>query len=234
MDTFSVSPAASAPESLIELCMAQEFDPATLSQPDRYKLLIGGITPRPIAWVSTVSPRGITNLAPFSFFNAIGSDPMLLMFCPANTPAGGEKDTLRNAKPQSEGGVGEFVVNIVSHALASQMSLSAEPLAYEDSEFTLTGLTPVKSTKVSPPRVGEAVLAFECVTRQVIRTNPGIANGGNIVIGEVLYIHACDGLVNNRFHVDSALLDSIGRHGGNTYSTTRERFDIARGIIKPE
>lgn len=214
--------------------MPQEFDPAKLSQPDRYKLLIGGIVPRPIAWVSTVSPRGITNLAPFSFFNAIGSDPMMLMFCPANTPAGSEKDSLRNAKPESEGGVGQFVVNIVSHELAAKMSLSAEPLEYEDSEFELTGLTPTKSTKISPPRVGEAKLSFECVTRQVIRTNPGVANGGNIVIGEVVYIHACDGLVDNRFHVDPEVLDAIGRHGGNTYSTTRERFEIPRGIIKPE
>ncbi len=234
MAMFSAFLAASAPECSIELGMAQEFDPAKLSQPDRYKLLIGGIIPRPIAWVSTVSPRGIANLAPFSFFNAIGSDPMLLMFCPANTATGSEKDSLRNAKLEVEGGVGHFVVNMVSHELAAKMSLTAEPLDYEDSEFTLARLTPVKSTRVLPPRIGEAKLAFECVTRQVIRTNPGVANGGNIVIGEVVYIHACDGLVNSRYHVDPVILDAIGRHGGNTYSTTRERFEIPRGVTKPE
>ncbi len=214
--------------------MAQEFDPSRLSQAERYKLLIGGIIPRPIAWVSTVSPRGIANLAPYSFFNAIGSDPMMLMFCPANTSTGAEKDSLRNAKLEAEGGAGQFVVNMVSHELAAKMSLTAEPLEYENSEFSLANLTPVTSTRVLPPRIGEAKLAFECVTKHVIRTNAGAANGGNVVIGEVVYVHACDGLVNNRFHVDPTILDAIGRHGGNTYSTTRERFEIARGIIKLE
>ncbi len=212
--------------------MASEFNPALLSQVDRYKLLIGGIVPRPIAWVSTVSLDGKVNLAPFSFFSGVGSNPMLLLFCPANTPLGTEKDSLRNAKLETEGGAGEFVVNTVSYELAAKMALTAEPLAYGDSEFELAGLTPVKSTKVRPPRVGECTLAFECETRQVIRTNPGAPGGGNIVIGEVVYVHAADGLVNEQHHVDPAILDAVGRHGGLTYSTTRERFEHPMGRIK--
>ncbi|MBY0307384.1 MAG: flavin reductase [Phycisphaerales bacterium] len=83
-----------------------EIDTASIGRAERYKLLIGGIVPRPIAFVSTVDAEGWTNLAPFSFFTAIGSDPMMLMFCPANKEDGSEKDTLRNAKPVSEGGDG--------------------------------------------------------------------------------------------------------------------------------
>src|SRR3989442_10944436 len=88
-----------------------EIEPASISQPERYKLLIGCIVPRPIAFVSTVSPDGSSfNLAPFSFFNGVGSNPMMLLFCPANKPDGSEKDTLRNCKSMGEGGTGQFVV----------------------------------------------------------------------------------------------------------------------------
>lgn len=213
-----------------------DFKPKSLSIENRYKLLIGSIVPRPIAFVSTVAPAGAGlvggrayNLAPFSFFAGVGSNPMTLLFCPANKPDGGEKDSLRNAKPVSEGGTGEFVVNIVPHAIARRMAACAEELAYGVSEFELSGLTPVGSSVVKPPRVAECPIAFECRTVQVIRTNPGQPAGGNIVIGEVVHIHADDAVVNDRFHVDPALLDAVGRMGGRTYCTTRERFDIPWG-----
>jgi flavin reductase (DIM6/NTAB) family NADH-FMN oxidoreductase RutF len=206
-----------------------ELNPDSLSQPDRYKLLIGCIVPRPIAMVSTISPGGKHNLAPFSFFNGVGSDPMLLLFCPANNTDGTEKDSLRNAALPSEGGIGEFVVNIMSHAQRHELAACAEPLAYEQSEFDLSGLTPVPSTRVKPPRVAEAAVSFECTTHQVIRTNPGAVAGGNIVIGRVLHIHARDGLINQRLHTDPAQLDAIARMGGDMYSTTRDRFELPRG-----
>src|SRR5580765_603384 len=98
-----------------------DLDPLALSQADRYKLLIGCIVPRPIAFVSTVSPSGRLNLAPFSFFNGVGSDPMTLLFCPANKPDGSEKDTLRNCKPVSEGGTGQFVVNAATEHYIRQV-----------------------------------------------------------------------------------------------------------------
>ncbi len=212
------------------------ISPSELSLEDRYKLLIGSIVPRPIAFVSTVAPSGAGlvggrafNLAPFSFFAGVGSNPMTLLFCPANKPDGSEKDSLRNAKPVHEGGTGEFVVNIVPHAIAQRMAACAEELAYGQSEFDLSGLTPTTSSVVKPPRVAECPIAFECRTVQVVRTNPGQPSGGNIVIGEVVHIHADEKVVNERFHVDPALLDAIGRMGGRTYSTTRERFDIPWG-----
>ncbi|MFA6044246.1 MAG: flavin reductase family protein [Phycisphaerales bacterium] len=206
------------------------LSPAQLAQPDRYKLLIGSIVPRPIALVSTISPDGHPNLAPFSFFAGVGSHPMTLLFCPANTEQGGEKDSLRNAKPVSEGGTGEFVVNIVSVAIAEQMAACAEPLPYGESEFDLSGFSPAPCQAVKPSRVAECLISFECKTTQVIRTNPGQPAGGNIVIGEVVRVHVRDDIINERHHIDAAKLDAIGRMGGpGAYCTTREKIEIPPG-----
>ncbi len=213
------------------------FVPASLSPTDRYKLLIGSIMPRPIAWVSTTSPDGRPNLAPFSFFAGVGSNPMTLLFCPASKPDGSDKDSLRNAKPRSQGGTGEFVVNIVPHALATKMSVCAEELAYGESEFALAGLAQGPSVVVGCPRVLESPINFECRTLQVIRTNAGQPNSGNIVLGEVVHVHVRDDLINDRLHIDTGLLDAIGRMGGNDYCTTRDRFSVARGaaaLAKPD
>ncbi|MEI7657892.1 MAG: flavin reductase family protein [Phycisphaerae bacterium] len=206
-----------------------ELSPANLSQPERYKLMIGAIAPRPIALVSTRSVDGKDNLAPFSFFSGVGSDPMLLLFCPANKPDGTEKDSLRNAKPKAEGGTGEFVVSVVPERLAASMALAAEPLPHGESEFDLTGLAPAPSSVVGPPRVAESPVSFECVTRQVIRTNPGVASGGNIVIGEVVRVHVDDGAINERLHLNADVLDLVGRMGGLSYCRTRDRFDLRMG-----
>ena len=105
-----------------------EADPRDLEISERYKLLIGCVVPRPIALVSTVSPSGELNLAPFSFFNGVGSNPMTLVFCPGNKLDGGEKDTLANCKPVAEGGTGEFVVNVAVESYAAAMAAAAEPL----------------------------------------------------------------------------------------------------------
>src|SRR5207247_6932022 len=134
-----------------------EIEPASISQPERYKLLIGCIVPRPIAFVSTVSPDGSSfNLAPFSFFNGVGSNPMMLLFCPANKPDGSEKDTLRNCKSMGEGGTGQFVVNAAIDAYARKVAAASEPLDYGDSEFELTGLAMAPSMVVKPPPVAES------------------------------------------------------------------------------
>lgn len=206
-----------------------DFDPATRPAQDRYKLLIGCIVPRPIAVVSTISVDGRPNLAPFSFFTGVGSDPMTLLFCPANRPDGGEKDTLRNAKPIAEGGTGEFVVNIASLAYAPKMAAAAEPLPHGESEFDLAGLTPAPSHAVRAPRLAESPVSLECRTLQVIRTNPGVPAGGNIVLGQVVHVHVRDDAINDRLHVDPAVLDAIGRMGGLGYCLTRQRFEMPMG-----
>jgi flavin reductase (DIM6/NTAB) family NADH-FMN oxidoreductase RutF len=210
-----------------------EIDPSSISQPDRYRLLIGSIVPRPIAWVSTVSPTRPDgrshNLAPFSFFNGLGSNPMTLLFCPANKPDGSEKDTLRNCKPVDEGGTGEFVVNVATDALSRKVAGSSEPLPYGESEFALTGLTPVRGVVVQAPRLAESPMSFECRTMQVIRTNPGAPGGGNIVIGRVVHVFVRDDLINERFQIDQGALDAIGRMGGLMYTRTRDRFELPMG-----
>jgi flavin reductase (DIM6/NTAB) family NADH-FMN oxidoreductase RutF len=220
--------------SLSPLPSPMHLSPATLSPNDRYKLLIGAIVPRPIAWVSTRSPDGRDNLAPFSFFAGVGSDPMTLLFCPATRPDGTEKDSLRNAKPVGEGGTGEFVVNVVPHELVRRMAACAEELAYGESEFALAGLTPAACEVVRVARVLESPVSFECRTMQVIRTNPTSTGqsqpgSGNIVLGEVVQVHVRDELINERMHIDAAKLDAIGRMGGSEYCTTRERFGEPRG-----
>lgn len=208
-----------------------EFNPESITQPERYKLLIGCIVPRPIAFVSTISPDGRTlNLAPFSFFNGVGSNPMTLLFCPANKPDGTEKDTLRNCKPIAAGGTGQFVVNAAVDVYARKVAAAAEPLPYGESEFELAGLTPAPSVKVKPPRVSESPVAFECETMQVIRTNPGGVASGNIVIGRVVHVFVRDDLINERFHIDPAKLDAIGRMGGLGYTRTRDRFEMPMGL----
>ncbi|MBC7772225.1 MAG: flavin reductase family protein [Pyrinomonadaceae bacterium] len=209
-----------------------QFDPALLSQPDRYKFLIGAIVPRPIAFVSTRSPEGKLNLAPFSFFAGVGSEPMSLLFCPANKADGSEKDSLRNAKPVIDGGTGEFVVNVASELYEREVAACAEPLAYGESEFALSSLTPSACVMVAPPRVAESPISFECRTLQVIRLAPGLPAGGNIVIGQVVYIHAREDVVNERLHVNPDKLAAIARMGGSMYvrtSDAKQRFEMPQG-----
>jgi flavin reductase (DIM6/NTAB) family NADH-FMN oxidoreductase RutF len=207
-----------------------ELSPADLPAADRYKLLIGCIVPRPVAFVSTIAPDGRSlNLAPFSFFNGVGSNPMTLLFCPANRADGAEKDTLLNCKPREEGGTGQFVVNAAIDAYAPRVAAASEPLPYGESEFELVGLTPAPSRLVRPPRVAQSPVAFECETVQVVRTNPGAPAGGNIVIGRVVHIFVRDDLVNERFHIDPGALDAVGRMGGTTYCRTRDRFNLPFG-----
>jgi len=205
------------------------IDPASIDVASRYKLLIGAVVPRPIAFVSSCSPTGALNLAPFSFFNAVSSTPMCVMFGPANNSDGSEKDTLRNAALPAEGGTGEFVVNLAVESYIRNVAVAAEPLPADESEFDLVKLTPAPSTVVAPPRVEASPVAFECRTMQVIRLQPGSPAGGNLVLGEVVHIHVRDDLINERMHIDPERLAAVGRMGGRSYCTTRQRFDLPVG-----
>ncbi len=201
----------------------------SLTPRDRYKLLIGCIVPRPIAFVSTIDTEGRVNLAPFSFFAGVGSDPMTLLFCPSNRPDGGEKDTLANCKPRSEGGTGEFVVCAAVESYAREIAAAAEPLPHGVSEFEFAGLETAPSRRVRALRVARSPWSFECETVQVIRTNPGVAAGGNIVIGRVIHVHVDDALIDERMHVDADRLRAVGRMGGIGYATTRDRYEMPIG-----
>lgn len=205
------------------------FDTNDLAIAERYKLLIGCIGPRPIAVVSTVSTEGKPNLAPFSFFAGVGSNPMTLLFCPANDAEGHEKDSLRNAKPIEEGGTGQFAVCVATESIIRPVAVAAEPLPFGESEYELASLTPIPCEAIKPPRVKESPVCFECETTQVIRTNPGQPAGGNVVMGRVLRVHVDDALVNERMHIDQGAIELVGRMGGLSYCFTRERFDLKPG-----
>ena len=201
-----------------------QINPANLDIAERYKFQIGAITPRPIAWVSTRSEAGVNNLAPFSFFSGVSSEPYTLLFCPSNKPDGTEKDTLINASA-----TGEFVVNIVTEAQAPAMSATAENLPDDRSEFEYAGLIEAPSSIVQPPRVAGAPVSFECRTREIVRLAPGAPSGGNIVIGEIVLVHVDDAIIDERHRIDPAKLAAVGRMAGLTYCSTRHRVDIPFG-----
>lgn len=202
------------------------FDPAKHPQRQIYKLMTGIIVPRPIALVSTVDGAGNTNLAPFSFFAGVGSAPPTVLFCPALRPAGTDqagqrKDTLRNVEETRE-----FVINVVSEAIAAQTNTAAAEVGPEVDEFKLSGLTPLASEVVRAPRVAESPAQMECKLMQVIYTGDKPASGV-IVLGEIVRFHVREDLVDD-FRVDPAGLDAVGRMAGNTWVRTRDRIELIR------
>ena len=198
------------------------IDPASTAPINNYKVLIGSIVPRPIAFVSTISPEGVLNLAPFSFFNAICGEPPIVCFSPAfRTPS---KDTLANVRA-----TGEFVVNIVSEEFAEHMNICSGEYPAEVDEFQISGLTPVPSDLVRPPRVRESHVHMECKLMQIIEVSTRPL-GGNLVIGEVLRFHVDDAIIHN-YHIDADKLRAIGRMGGPEYCRTRDRFEMIRPQI---
>lgn len=198
------------------------LDFTALKPRDAYAWMIGTILPRPIAWVSTISAEGKTNLAPFSFFQGVTSNPPTLMFCPVNTRAGTKKDTVRNIEQ-----VPEFVVNLVSHALAEQMNACSALLPYGESEFERFGIAAAASERVRPPRVAATPVAFECTLDRFVHIGEGPL-AANVVFGRIVVAHIADTVLGAEGKPDPAKLDLIGRMGGETYSRTRERFDIKR------
>lgn len=192
---------------------------------DIYKLMVGVIVPRPIAFVSSLSADGRRNLAPFSFFTAISANPPVICFSPLiRGTDGSHKDTLRNIEATKE-----FVVNIVSEEIARQMNVCSADYPPEIDEFIESGLTPVPSESVAPPRVGESKVSMECRLLQAIHVSPKPL-GGSIVLGEVVRFHVLDELVDN-FKVDPELLRAIARMGGSTYVRTTDRFDMPRPVL---
>lgn len=205
----------------------RSIDPAECEPRQIYKLMTGIIVPRPIALVSTIDRSGVPNLAPFSFFNGVGSNPPTVLFCPtirAPHPSGISdirKDTLRNVEDN-----GEFVVNIVDEAISAATNAASAEVPPEVDEFVLSGLTPIPSVAVRPPRVAESPAQMECRLLQVIYTNraPG---GGVVVLGQVLHFHIREELFDD-FRVDPAGLNAVGRMAGNTWVRTHDRIELIR------
>jgi flavin reductase (DIM6/NTAB) family NADH-FMN oxidoreductase RutF len=197
-------------------------DPQTTEPTNVYKLMIGAIVPRPIAFVSTISLEGVRNLAAFSFFTAISANPPAVCFSPMVPGSGrSQKDTLVNIQATRE-----FVVNIVSEDFAEKMNLTAPEFPPEVDEFEVSGLTPLPSGLVGPPRVKESRVSMECKLIEIVSVSAKPL-GGSLVIGEVLRFHVADDVMEN-FRIDPDKLHAIGRMAGNSYVRTTDRFEMVR------
>jgi flavin reductase (DIM6/NTAB) family NADH-FMN oxidoreductase RutF len=198
------------------------LDFTSLPPRDAYGWMISTILPRPIAWVSTISADGKTNLAPFSFFQGVCANPPTLMFVGANTRDGGRKDTVRNIEV-----VPEFVVNLVPFALAEPMNASAAMLPHGESEFEKFGIAAAPSERVRPPRVAAAPVAFECTLDRIVHIGEGPL-AANVVFGRIMLAHISDAVLGADGKPDAGKLDLIGRLGGESYARTTERFALKR------
>jgi flavin reductase (DIM6/NTAB) family NADH-FMN oxidoreductase RutF len=198
------------------------IDVATANFLDVYKRLIEVVTPRPIAWVTSVDPEGRVNLAPFSFYNAFSGNPPVVVFSPTLRRDGSKKDTLRNVEA-----TGEFVLNAAVEPLAEKMNLSSKDLPYGESEVELTGLTLRPSLKVKPPRVAETPVNLECKLLQIVPLGKGPI-AGNLVIGEVVLMHIDDRVLDESGRVDPRKLRTIARLGGDWYCRTSDLFEMNR------
>lgn len=192
-----------------------------------YQLLVSCVVPRPIAFVTTLSPTGVVNLAPFSFFNGVGANPPAVMFSPCNRKDGSPKDTVVNLRH-----LGEFVVNVVPHAVRSEMNASSWEFPPELSEVEACGFTPLPSTHVRPPRIAESPVHMECRLVQIVEVGKGPL-AANVCIGEVLCFHVADGYLTGDGIVDIEKLDPIGRLGADLYTRTRDRFNMPRPTKPP-
>jgi flavin reductase (DIM6/NTAB) family NADH-FMN oxidoreductase RutF len=201
------------------------IDPKNHQPDDIYKVMIGSITPRPIAFVSTISKEGIYNLAPYSFFTGIGANPPVIGFSPVINREGRSRDSKINAEE-----TGQFVVNIVSEKIVHEMNQTAVDVPSDVDEFRLSGLTPTASKSVTPPRVKEAQVSMECKVLEVIEVSKKTL-GGTLVLGEVLLFHVADKIIDD-FKIDPEQLRTVGRMGGNSYTRTSERFDIERPSLE--
>jgi flavin reductase (DIM6/NTAB) family NADH-FMN oxidoreductase RutF len=197
------------------------FDMETLEAQNRYKILASTVTPRPIAWVTTLSEDGVINAAPYSFFNALGHEPPTLALG-LLAGKGGFKDTAANILA-----TGEFVVNLVSEKNAEAMNVTCIDAPPEIDELTLAGLTPVRSHAVRPPRIAESPVSFECRTLTSLVTGPR----QTIVIGRIVCAHVDDAAVQDkeRCYIDTQALGLIGRmHGSGWYARCTDLFQMDR------
>ncbi len=196
-----------------------DFDPALLAPDQQYRLVASTVVPRPIALVTTMRD-GVVNAAPFSFFNMVGVDPPMLMISVAprlDRP----KDTVRNIEAS-----GEFVVNIVSRAVAEKMNACAASLPPDRSEIDTSGFQTAPSLKVAPPRLVECPAQFECKVLQILKLG---RKPNTMIVGEVVHFHYRDGLVDDKFTVDGAKLDAVGRiSGAGLYARLSDVFSMVQ------
>jgi flavin reductase (DIM6/NTAB) family NADH-FMN oxidoreductase RutF len=210
-----------------ELHAMIKINPSEVSVPELHGYLLGAIGPRPIAFASTVNAKGQANLSPFSFFNVFSANPPILIFSPARRGRDNTtKHTYENVKV-----VPEVVINVVTHAMVQQTSLSSTEYAEGVSEFIKAGFTPVDSETVTPFRVKESPVQMECKVLEVQELGKN-GGAGNLVICEVMMLHIDEQVLNEKGAIDQRKIDLVGRMGGDWYCRANGEalFEIAKPL----
>jgi flavin reductase (DIM6/NTAB) family NADH-FMN oxidoreductase RutF len=201
-----------------------QFDVEALPPTVGEKLLLSTVVPRPIAWITTVSPNGLVNAAPFSFFNLMGVDPPLIAIGIQGHREKRLKDTGQNIRTSAE-----FVVNLVTETTVAAMNITCIDAPPEVDELQLAGLQTAASIKIRPPRIAAAEVAFECR----VETSLSFSANQSIVIGRVVHAHVHDAYVLDpqRCHIDTPKLALVARmHGAGWYTRTSELFRLQRPV----
>jgi flavin reductase (DIM6/NTAB) family NADH-FMN oxidoreductase RutF len=197
------------------------FDVDELNPQARYRLLNGGVTPRPIAWISTRSAENVDNLAPYSFFTVASCNPPVLLYTQVTQRNAVDKDTLKNLME-----TGECVINIVNAVLLEKMNMTSASLAIDESEFNFANVESCASDKVLPRSVKESPVRYECTLRDTISISD-LPAGGTVILLDVKSIYVQDDLYDNGM-IDQVLVDSVGKMGGDHFSLTTEMVEINR------
>ncbi len=192
--------------------MKRRIDPKETATRDMHQFLLGSVSPRPIAFVSTVDKDGNHNLAPYSFFNAFSSNPPLLVFSSNRRVRDNTtKDTLANVISTKEA-----VINVVSHSIVKNMTLTSVEFPAGTSEFSKAGLTPMDSELVTPPRVKESPVNMECKVKDIITLGTG-GGAGHLIICEVVMMHINEDVIDDNNRIDPHKIDLMGRMGRSFY-----------------
>jgi len=202
-----------------------KIDPANTSQKDIYKILTGTVIPRPIGWVSSISESGLPNLAPFSFFNAVGEDPPHIMFSTVRS-GNTNKDTLNNVLATKQ-----FVVNMATEDLVDAMNATSVNLPPDGNEFEYAGLTAIASDIVVAPRVKESPVSFECELVHHYSLEGHQDGGAVIMIGRIVMFHVDDSILLDNYKINQDVYRPVARLAGANYAKLGEIFSIKRPFI---
>ncbi len=197
------------------------FDVSELENQQKYRLLTGGIAPRPIAWISTRSAEGIDNLAPYSFFTVASCNPPVLLYTQVTPRSGIDKDTLKNLMA-----TGECVVNIVNSDLLEKMNKTSASIDFDQSEFDFADIESCASHIVAPLSVKDSPVRYECTLRDTISMGD-LPTGGTVILLDVKSIYVRDGLYEDGV-ISQQLIDSVGKMGGDTFSLTTSNIELTR------